>query len=151
MLEKEQHMHSMQCVTIISKCYNSCRKKALLYKNWVLRLARKGFWVDLSDRRFLGKCCFPPGTIVTLATKTRNGFPFWIVFQTKTITKYHFCNMMVMVGVTPWTLPSASQGIDTMQESRSILCACDVSSNPRSNCLFKGRRVVWYHGETYGQ
>ena len=31
--------------------------------------------------------------------------------------------MMVMVGVTPWTLPSASQGIGTMQESRSILYA----------------------------
>ena len=135
-------MHSIQCVTIISKCNNSCRKKHCLIKIEFYVWQERDFESTCLTDDSWANVVFRPGPSSLWQQKQETGFPFWILFQTKTITKYHFCNMMVMVGVTPWTLPSASQGIDTMQESRSTLCACDVSSNPRSNCLFKGRRVV---------
>ena len=44
-------------------------------------LARKGFWVDFLDRRFLGKCCFPVQTINARNKNKKKGFSFHIFPQ----------------------------------------------------------------------
>ena len=47
----------------------------------MLPVARKGFWVDFLDRRFLGKCCFPVQTINGRNKNKKKGFSFHIFPQ----------------------------------------------------------------------
>ena len=78
-------------------------------------LARKGFWVDFLDRRFLGKCCFPVQTINARNKNKKRVFHFIFFLKEKST-----CDFWLIHSTAEWEKPRNYTGQRVKKKTESI-------------------------------